>query len=320
MVDLFCASWKRAPASIILDIDDTFDAVHGQQQLSLFNAHYDERCFLPIHIYEGTSGKPVTMILREGKTPGGEEVRTVLKHVIKRIRQHWPQVRILVRGDSHYGRDEAMDWCEANGVAYIFGFAGNAMLAYMAQPVADELRVRRATTGAEKLRRCCALRYGAKSWPAQRHVVARVEATRLGLDIRYIVTSLAGTPEHLYETVYCARGQAENYIKLHKAQLASDRTSCRDPRANQVRLILHGAAYWLLYMLRAAAPKRSVLRAGGVHHAAPAADQDRCARRRRRRAHPRVAADRLSRSARPSRSSRAASPPQGRERGARVPR
>ena len=86
MVDQFCDSYSRAPASIILDIDDTFDAVHGQQQLSLFNAHYDERCFLPIHIYEGTSGKPVAVILREGKTPAGVEVRTILKHVIARIR------------------------------------------------------------------------------------------------------------------------------------------------------------------------------------------------------------------------------------------
>lgn len=240
MIEVFCASYARAPAAIVLDIDDTLDRVHGQQQLSLFNAHYDERCFLPIHIYEGTSGKLVTTILRAGKTPSGEEVRTILKHVIKRIRQRWPRVSIVVRGDSHYGRDEAMTWFEANDVAYIFGLAGNATLDYMTQPVAEELRVRRAAYDAEKLRRCCALRYGAKSWPVQRHVVARIEATRLGLDIRYIVTSLAGTPDHLYEKVYCARGQAENYIKLHKAQLASDRTSCRDPRANQVRLILHG--------------------------------------------------------------------------------
>jgi len=260
MIEVFCASYARAPMSLVLDIDDTLDRVHGQQQLALFNAHYDERCFLPIHIYEGTSGKLVTTILRAGKTPSGTEVRTVLKHVIKRIRQRWPLVSILVRGDSHYGRDEAMTWCEANNVAYIFGLVGNPTLAYMTQPVAEELRVRRATHDAEKLRRCCALRYGAKSWPVQRHVVARVEATRLGLDVRYVVTSLAGTPEYLYEQVYCARGQAENYIKLHKAQLASDRTSCRDPRANQVRLILHGCAYWLLYTLRAAVPQRSPLR------------------------------------------------------------
>src|SRR5205814_898868 len=129
MVDQFCDSYRRAPSSITLDIDDTFDAVHGHQQLSLFNAHYDERCFLSIHIYEAASGKPVAMILREGKTPSGEEVRTVLKHVIKRIRWHWPKVDIMVRGDSHYGRDEAMQWCEeTQGVDYVFGFAGNDVL------------------------------------------------------------------------------------------------------------------------------------------------------------------------------------------------
>ena len=257
MVDQFCASYNRAPVSIILDIDDTFDAVHGKQQLSLFNAHYDERCFLPIHIYEGTSGKPVAVILRSGKTPSGIEVRTILKHVIARIRRHWPKVAILVRGDSHYGRPEAMAWCEANGIDYIFGLAGNDVLAAMLRLAADALCVKRAVSGAPKLRRCSKLRYGAKSWDEPRRVIARLEATALGLDVRYVVTSLEGSAKHLYQTIYCARGQAENFIKLHKAQLASDRTSCRDPRANQMRLILHTAAYWLLHTLRAAAPKRS---------------------------------------------------------------
>src|ERR1700676_2479419 len=107
LVDGFCESYRRAPSSITLDLDDTFDAVHGRQQLSLFNAHYDERCFLPIHIYEGTTGKPVAVILRQGKTPAGVEVRTILKHVIGCIRGHWSKVKILVRGDSHYGRIEA---------------------------------------------------------------------------------------------------------------------------------------------------------------------------------------------------------------------
>src|SRR5438445_2327365 len=133
MIGVFCAGYARAPASIVLDRggsqrsarDDTLDRVHGQRQLSLFNAHYDERCFLPIHIYEGTSGKPVAVILRAGKTPAGVEVRTILKHVIGRIRGHWPKVGILVRGDSHYGRVEAMEWCEEQGVDYVFGFGGN---------------------------------------------------------------------------------------------------------------------------------------------------------------------------------------------------
>ena len=259
MIDQFCSSYSRAPKSIVLDIDDTLDAVHGNQQLSLFNAHYDERCFLPIHIYEGNSGKPVAMILREGKTPSGKEVRTILTHVIKRIRSRWSKVGILVRGDSHYGRDEAMQWCEGQGVDYIFGFGTNAVLATMLRDKADTLCVERATSGAQKLRGFAKLRYGAKSWTCERRLVARLEATEKGLDIRYIVTSLKGGAKHLYQTVYCARGEMENFIKLHKAQLASDRTSCRDPRANQFRLILHTASYWLMLAVRKAVPKRSAL-------------------------------------------------------------
>ena len=259
MVDQFCSSYSRAPKSIILDIDDTFDAVHGNQQLSLFNAHYDGRGFLPIHIYEGTSGKPVAMILREGKTPSGKEVRTILKHVIKRIRSRWPKVDILVRGDSHYGRNEAMEWCERQGVDYVFGFGVNTVLAGMMRDDADALCVARAASGAQKLRGFAKFRYGAKSWKRERRFVARIEATGKGLDIRFIVTSLKGGGKYLYETVYCARGEMENFIKLHKAQLASDRTSCRDPRANQFRLILHTAAYWLMLAVRKAVPRRSPL-------------------------------------------------------------
>jgi len=259
MVDQFCASYRRAPSAITLDIDDTFDAVHGHQQLSLFNAHYDERCFLPIHIYEGTSGKPVAVILREGKTPTGVEVRTILKHVIRRIRGHWPKVGILVRGDSHYGRVEAMEWCEEQGIDYVFGFGGNTVLKAMTQSAADALCARQTTSSTAKLRTFATLSYAAGSWSRQRRIAARIEATAKGLDIRYIVTSLKGTAKHLYETVYCARGQAENFIKWHKAQLASDRTSCRDPKANQFRLILHTAAYWLMLATRNAIAKRSPL-------------------------------------------------------------
>ena len=187
-------------------------------------------------------------------------MRTILKHVIARSRRHWPKVGILVRGDSHYGRVEAMEWCEGQGVDYIFGFGGNAVLKAMTQEAADALCVERAISSAAKLRSFATLGYGAKGWNKQRRIVARIEATRKGLDIRYIVTSLKGTAKHLYEGVYCARGQAENFIKWHKAQLASDRTSCRDPKANQFRLILHTAAYWLMLAARNAVAKRSPLR------------------------------------------------------------
>src|SRR5436190_7929867 len=260
LVDQFCDSYRRAPCSITLDIDDTVDVVHGHQQLSLFNAHYDERCFLPIHIYEATSGKPVAMILRAGKTPSGKEVRTVLKHVIKRIRKHWPNVEILVRGDSHYGRDEAMEWCEETpGVDYVFGFATNEALQGLTREEAEALAAQREHSGKDKTRAYMTFRYGAKEWDKKRRFVARIEATAKGVDVRYVVTSLKAGAKHLYETLYCARGNAENFIKLHKSQLASDRTSCRDPKANQFRLILHTAAYWLMLTMRNAVPKRSLL-------------------------------------------------------------
>src|SRR6195256_5721825 len=153
LVDGFCESYRRRPSSITLDIDDTCDTVHGHQQLSLFNAHYDERCFLPIHIYEATSGKPVAMILREGATPSGVEVRTVLKHVIKRIRKHWPNVKILVRGDSHYGRVEAMEWCEETpGVDYVFGFGSNEVLHGLTREAANAIAAKREHSGEDKVR------------------------------------------------------------------------------------------------------------------------------------------------------------------------
>src|ERR1700751_2617395 len=290
LVDGFCESYRRAPSSITLDIDDTCDTVHGHQQLSLFNAHYDERCFLPIHIYDAASGKPVAVILRGGKTPSGEEGRTVLKHVIKRIRRHWPKVHILVRGDSHYGRDEAMEWCEeTQGVDYVFGFAGNDVLHALTREAADAIAVQRALSGEDKLRGFKAFRYGAGSWDKERRFVARIEASSKGLDVRYVVTSLKAGARHLYEPLYCARGNAENFIKLHKSQLSSDRTSCRDPKANQFRLILHTAAYWLMLAMRGAVLCR-------VRHNAPSPDQDRCARRRGGRPHPSLSADGMSRS------------------------
>jgi DDE family transposase len=269
LVDIWCRSYKTPPASVVLDIDDTLDVVHGHQKLSEWNAHYDERCFLPIHVYDTATGRPVTMILRPGKTPSGREVRAWLRRLIKRIRRHWPSTRITIRGDSHYGREEAMSWCEANSVDYVFGFAGNTILDRLVEPEADDIRVRRAEGQLAALRGFAETRYAAKSWARKRRVVARIEASasneddmlRRGLDIRYVVTSLAkGSAEAIYATLYCARGQAENLIKQHKAQLTSDRTSCRSPLANQMRLILHTAAYWLLLDVRDCVPSWHPLR------------------------------------------------------------
>jgi Transposase DDE domain group 1 len=256
MVDLWCRSYRRPPKSVTLDIDDTVDVVHGQQQLSLFNAHYNQRCFLPIHVYDADSGHCVAVLLRPGKTPTGEEIRGHLRRLVRRIRRHWPNTHITIRGDSHYGRAEVMDWCDANDVQFILGLAGNTVLAAQVEAFADAVRTQRAVDNLDVVRGYAETRYAAKSWSTPRRVAARIEATRRGLDIRYVVTNITGgSAEWLYDSLYCARGQAENLIKLHKTQLASDRTSCRSPLANQMRLILHTAAYWLVHMVRGAIPK-----------------------------------------------------------------
>jgi hypothetical protein len=150
MVELFCDSFEVVPRRILLDIDDTEDAVHGGQQLALFNAHYDSRCFLPIHIYEATTGKPVAIILRPGKTPDGAEVALVLRHVIGRIRARWPAVQIVARGDSHYGRPEAMAWCERQRIGYIFGLAGNPVLLRHVSPLVEDAALGRIAGEAKK--------------------------------------------------------------------------------------------------------------------------------------------------------------------------
>ncbi len=260
MVDLWCASYPTPPKAVTLDIDDTVDVVHGHQQLSLFNAHYDEQCFLPIHIYDTATGRPVAMILRPGKTPSGLEVRCHLRRLVRRIRRHWPTTKLTIRGDGHYCRPEVMDWCDGQGIDYVFGLPGNAVLTRAVETVADDIRTRRALTANPCLRGYAETRYGARSWKTERRACARIEATTLGLDIRFRCHQPCHPiGEYIYDVLYCERGQAENLIKMHKAQLASDRTSCRSPLANQMRLILHTAAYWLMLTLRDAIPKTHAL-------------------------------------------------------------
>lgn len=256
LVDVWLSSYATPPASVTLDIDDTVDVVHGHQQLSLFNAHYDERCFLPIHIYDAGTGRPIAMILRPGKTPAGKEIRGHLRRLFRRIRRRWPTTRIMIRGDGHYGRTEVMQWCEENAIDYVFGLSGNKVLQRLIDEAADDIRTRRALDRKPVLRGFTETRYQAKSWNIPRRACARIEATTLGLDIRFVVTNLAtGSAERVYDVIYCARGQAENLIKMHKSQLASDRTSCRSPIANQVRLVLHTAAYWLMLAVRDVVPR-----------------------------------------------------------------
>src|SRR5204862_1929968 len=192
----------------ILDIDDTFCAAHGAQQLAFWNAHHDERGFASMHIYHVASGTPVATILRPARTPKGTEVRTVIKHVTKRLRRHWRKTRLIWRGDSHYGRVEAMEWAENNDADYIFGLAGNSALDALVAETADYLRFHHAMSSKAKLRTFASFMYQAGSWKRPRKVVARLECSlqpaagetgmRQEVDIRYVVTSRKGAARHLY--------------------------------------------------------------------------------------------------------------------------
>lgn len=248
-VDMFISSYETAPEMIILDIDDTDDQVHGGQQLSLFNGHYDEHCYMPLHIYEGKSGKLITTILRPGCRPTGAQVVMIIKRLIARIRAHWPEVKIILRGDSHFSNPEVHDYCEDNEVFYVFGQAGNARLNALGKPLLDQAM----TLAAEKdtaVRLFSSFAYQAGSWICPRRIIFKAEVTTSGPNPRFVVTNLASSqPSFIYEQIYCARGRMEGFIKNHKNGLQSDRTSCHRFSANQFRLFLHSAAYVILHHL-----------------------------------------------------------------------
>jgi hypothetical protein len=258
LVDVWCGSFRQVPRRITLDIDDTFDEVHGGQQLRLFNAHYDEYGFQPIVVFDA-EGRFVTALLRPAKRPKGVEIRAFLRRLVRAIRSHWPEVEILLRADSHYACPEVLDWCEANSLDYILGLAPTRTLRRHIAGLEESTAARfEAVPNGGKVRRFKEFFDAAKTWSRVRRIVARVEAGGDGTDSRFIVTNLGhGNGRSLYQDLYCRRGRAENHIKAWKTHLAADRTSCPKATANQFRLFLHAGAYWLLWSLRALMPKRS---------------------------------------------------------------
>jgi Transposase DDE domain group 1 len=262
MVDLYCESFRQVPKRITLDIDDTFDAVHGGQQLRLFNAHYDEYGFQPIVVFDG-EGRFITTVLRPAKRPGGKEIRAFLRRLLRAIRANWPNTQILLRADSHYCCPEVLDWCRANGLDYILGVAPTTTLRRHVEGIEASTKTRFEAAPKEdgKLRRFKEFFDGAKSWSRVERIIARIEVGAEGPDTRFIVTNLkVRNARVLYEDVYCRRGQAENHIKSWKTHLAADRTSCTKATANQLRLFLHAGAYWLMWGLSASMPRRSMWR------------------------------------------------------------
>ncbi|MGI9492706.1 MAG: IS1380 family transposase [Geminicoccaceae bacterium] len=261
LVDQYCTSFRHVPKQIVLDVDDTFDAVHGGQQLRLFNAHYDEYGFQPIVVFDG-DGRIVTAVLRPAKRPKGTEIRAFLRRLLRVIRANWSTTKILIRADSHYCCPEVIDFCRTNGLDFILGTAPTSTLRRHVETLEASTAARyEAGTKASKIRRFKEFLDGAASWSRVERIIARVEVGDQGADTRFITTNLeGGRAKALYEKVYCRRGAAENHIKSWKTHLAADRTSCTKATANQFRLFLHAGAYWLMWGLRMAMPKRSTWR------------------------------------------------------------
>jgi hypothetical protein len=258
LVDTFVASYKTPPKALILDIDDTDDPTHGEQQMTLFNAHYGEHCYLPLHIYEGQSGKLITTILRPGRRPSGKDIVAILKRLIPYLRKHWPKVLLSLRGDSHFSAPEVHDFCAQHDLYYVLGQSSTPVLKARAPGLLAQARKLYAhkcaqapsETRPNKVRLLTSFVYQAQSWQRPLRIVCKVEVSDQGDNLRFVVTNLEQARCSLvYDSAYCHRGRMENCIKNHKTFLHSDRTSCHRFEANQFRLLLHSAAYVLMHAL-----------------------------------------------------------------------
>lgn len=253
----YVASLPEHTEQVVLDIDATHDPAHGQQELAFFHGFYDERIYHPLLVFDGKSGQLVTALLRPGRTHASRWARTVLRRLIRQIKQRLPGVRIRVRGDSHFAMPAILDElerldAELGSVDYVLGLAQNPVLVRWAQRALEEARRESERTG-QSARRFTEMRYGAKSWSRLRRIVVRAEHNRFwGANPRFVVTSLDEEPDTVYH-LYCQRGDCENRIKDFKNALAADRLSCSRFRANFFRLLLHAAAYRLLWALRQSA-------------------------------------------------------------------
>jgi hypothetical protein len=251
LVQAFFAQYLVPPQRIVLDVDATHNPLHGHQLGRFFHGYYDEYCYLPLYIFCGDH--PLLALLRPSNidTPTG-----LLKHLIRivgQIRQRWPEVKIVLRGDSGFCREYLMAWCEANHVDYLFGLAQNKRLLKIVGK--EQHQAQALFTQTQQPARVFKdfLYQTRKSWSRSRRVVGKAEHLARGANPRFVVTSLSTTEfddRTLYEQEYCARGDMENRIKEQKTFLFAARTSCATMRANQVRLLLSTMAYVVLRALR----------------------------------------------------------------------
>ena len=247
LVDHFIASFREAPEELVLDLDATDDPVHGRQEGRFFHGYYDHYCFMPLYVFAGD--ELLAAYLRPSNIDGAHHAAAVVKLLVDRLRQAWPDVRITIRADSGFCRRLLIGWCERNGVSYVIGLAKNKRLNRLAVPAMSAAQARFEHTG-EKQRGFDEFRYAAGTWPKERRVILRYEHGAQGANPRYIVTNRDDDAAELYDAIYCQRGEMENRIKEQQLGLFADRTSCTGWWPNQFRLLLASFAYALMQGIR----------------------------------------------------------------------
>lgn len=247
LVKQFLNSFAQPPEEIILDLDATDDPLHGEQEGRFFHGYYDGYCYLPLYVFCGE--QLLVAYLRPSNIDGAHHSRAVVKCLVTRIRQRWPQVRIVLRGDSGFCRWRLLRWCDRHEVQYVVGLAKNKRLTAQAQAWQTQAEARFQATQ-QKQRLFGEFSYAAESWDRERRVIVKAERLLAGPNTRFIVTNRDGEAQQLYDEFYCQRGDMENRIKEQQLMLFADRTSCHAMLANQFRTLLSGFAYVLLCGLR----------------------------------------------------------------------
>jgi hypothetical protein len=256
LLDQFIASRDSAPHELVLDIDATHVPLYGAQEGAHFHAHYDSYCYLPLYVFCGQD--LLACVLRPSWRDPASVFSALIKLIAQRLRQKWPRVRLIVRGDSGFCRPKALRRFDAWGIDYIIGLQKNPTLEWFSAVAAQALAEQFEAAGT-KQRLIGEFRYASRNWEHERRVIARLEHGAQGANPRFVVTSLAGDAAQLYEQLYCARGEAENRIKEAQLDLFGRRASCRLFAANQLRLLLAALAYTLMINLRRLALKGTEL-------------------------------------------------------------
>lgn len=250
MIELHLDTKDKKTKKIVLDFDITADTVHGQQQLSFFHGYYGDYVYLPLLVFDGDTGKLVTTILQPGNKWGGFLVVSILKRIVKLIRERFPEIEIVIRADAGFMNPELYEYCELAGIGYIVGIGRNGILeAKNDENMQWACWLYRITGDKQKI--VDSFEYQAGSWNKSRRVIAKSEWNEKGSNQRFLLTNIEGESEEICDKQYNPRGEeCENRIKELKLDLKADRLSCSDFKANQFRLLMHGFAYWLLHLLR----------------------------------------------------------------------